>query len=354
MSELTVACFAYRSSRLCISNLPDPEGLVRELVQRDIQVVLSGDAESAFDTTTGEVKGSAVDAQGQAFGRQRTISSDSLGVIVNCVNRSFDMAQMPSALPPVINKNTTRSLAYRKHRVDQEVLRPILQGGMRIPTWFIETAADLDAMRSESTSSRFFFKPTNGSNSRGTQDVGRSSIDQTFLTNPELYGNVIAQPTLDFTIPFPSSIRAFSDRHKEGFIGWSSSAREKELRVYGFHSPAGVDVFPVARAITRDQSGERVDNWFFVDPQTIPEQVLDGTRSVIGRAAEVSGATALYGTVDFGYCQAEGVGPGWRAIELNARFPYLIGYDKDKEVGRTLRSRFADQISATARHEMSS
>jgi hypothetical protein len=69
---------------------------------------------------------------------------------------------------------------------------------------------------------------------------------------------------------------------------------------------------------------------------------------VIARAAELSGASALYGTVDYGYGSDGIVDSGWRAIEFNGKMPYLIGYNKHAGIADILRNELADQITATA------
>jgi hypothetical protein len=112
--------------------------------------------------------------------------------------------------------------------------------------------------------------------------------------------------------------------------------------VYGFHSPAGTDVFPVARAI------EAGDQWFFVDPESLPNLVIEGTRKAIARAAEISGAQALFGTIDYGYGSSGDDEPDWHVIEFNGRMPYMVGYDTHVGVADILRENFATQIHATA------
>ena len=74
---------------------------------------------------------------------------------------------------------------------------------------------------------------------------------------------------------------------------------------------------------------------------------MNVSRAAIAKAAEVSDAKALFGTVDYGYATAAGEQPDWRAIELNAKQPYMIGYDKHWTVADTLRNLFAKQIHAT-------
>lgn len=147
----------------------------------------------------------------------------------------------------------------------------------------------------------------------------------------------------DFGQPFPATLRPFDQASREDFETGAQSISSKELRVYGFHSPAGVSTFPVGRLV------DNGDHWFFVDPQSVPGELLAGTADAISKVAAVSGAAAVYGTVDYGYGTDGTHAPDWRAIELNARLPYLIGPDKHPDVSRAVHNLLIDQLAATAR-----
>jgi hypothetical protein len=80
----------------------------------------------------------------------------------------------------------------------------------------------------------------------------------------------------------------------------------------------------------------------------VPYYVLESTKLAMGLTAEVTSARAVLGTVDWGYGTIGSEAPHWAAIELNAKAPYVIGYDKHAGVADRLRDLLADQIQATA------
>lgn len=340
MSE--VVCVSYRhevpTSNLPGNNLPGLPQLFEKLRDRDLEPVLSFEAEAAFVDDEIQTHELIEDGVSSYLGR---VTLSHVGVMLNRFDRSIkmDLLPRPELLPAVINENATRSLAFRKQRMHDEVLNPV---GIAIPTALLESREDITRFLSSTEVSSFIIKPNSGTNSRGIKRVERDRVYELFDTSDDLYGKEIIQSAYDFSVPFPSDLRPFDRTSSEAFEGWSKSHTSKELRVYGFHDPTDTQVFPVARAINNG------DQWFFVDPESVPEGVLESSRQAIAKAAEVSGAAALYGTVDLGYGSDGTGGPEWKAIELNARMPYLIGYDKHPEVADTLRDYFANQIHATA------
>jgi hypothetical protein len=115
------------------------------------------------------------------------------------------------------------------------------------------------------------------------------------------------------------------------------------LRVYNFYSPDRSDSFPVGRAIK-----EGHDHWFFIDPDSIPARVYEHTEEAIKAAAKLTYAKAVFGTMDFGYGSISNESPDWQGIEMNSKQPYMIGYDKHRQIAHHLRVLFADQVRFTA------
>lgn len=321
------------------NNMPGLPQIFVKLSERDLRPAVSTYAENAFTSTGVEL--STQPGEDSSFQYDGPVELEDIGVIVNRIGRSVKMNELPGiSLPPMINENATRSLAHYKIRAHHEVLAPL---GIAIPTALPETPSDVDEFLAMRGTDKVVVKPNSGTNSEGVQIIEPSTAKKLFADDPTMWGKQLLQPAYDFTRPLPSDLRPYDAASIEEFEGWRNAPVPKELRVYGFHSPTGTDVFPVARAIKEG------DNWFFVDPGSVPATVIENTQAAISRAAEVSGAAALFGTVDYGFAIGDTeVGPDWHAIELNARMPYLIGYDKHLEVADQLRELLADQILATS------
>lgn len=331
---------AFESPKSNISGMPQ---IMDMLVERDLRPVLSAHAEAAF----GEKTVAAVEPRGKGYGPAfppRTYELSAVGALHSRLNRSIKKERLPEAieLPPTINDNATRSLAFRKARMHEEVLEPLSLG---VPTHLVTSVEDVEVFLAEQSAKEIIVKPNSGYNSIGVQRIGREAVRELFEGNQNLLkgGSLqILQPAYDFTKPFPTTLKPYDKKSQPGFERWTGSDLSKEVRVYGFHSPQATEVFPVARAIDNDAESGDKDKWFFIDPDSVPETLLEDTQNIMQRAALVSGAIGLYGSVDYGY---DG---DWRIIEVNARMPYMIGYSKHQGVADVLRTIFADQLLAVA------
>lgn len=338
------------------TTLPGKKQLFRKIRERGMQPVVSINGESAFDASTVQVHELIDNEQTRVFG---TVALDEVGVIVNRLDRSFRHEERISdktgallpALPdawinakPVINENTMRSLVTRKARVQEEIFAPLELG---MPTRVIKSVVDVATFIAENPSEQYVIKPNSGTASKGVRKVSEQEAIQAFIgEQPEK--EMIIQPCYDFSRPFSSHIQPYDAMSNEAFAAWSKSNAVKELRMYAFHNPVDTVLFPVARAM---QDGS--DHWFFVDPESVPEKVFDNTRDTISHAARATGSRAVYAALDFGYGTADAShDPDWHIVELNARIPYLIGYDKHPEVADKLRDMYADQLHKTSRNQL--
>lgn len=336
-----VVCLSYRADELPTGgNLSGREQLFGMLRDYDLRPVVSLGAEGAYQDDQLRVHELLRE---QVIGAAGQVALSGVGLIVNRLDRSIkkDQLDRPELLPPMINENAMRSLAFRKHRADAEVLAPL---GINIPTALAASPEAVRGFLDVHRANEYVVKPNSGTNGNGVHRVDGAGVWRLFAERPELYGKQIVQPAYNFRAAFPSSLRPYDAASAEAFEGWNRPGVDKELRIYGFHSPEQTTTFPVGRAI---QGG--VDQWFFVDPESVPARLLERTAAAMQLAAEVSGSAAVLGTVDFGYGTLDDQSPDWRAIELNGKAPHVIGYDKHVGVAGALRTQFAAQIAETVR-----
>jgi hypothetical protein len=339
---MNTVLFAYREAELPPGpNLAGRPQIFDKLRQRELDPVISLLAEAAF-TETGVTVHELEVGESETAGPSQNREVDELGLIVNRIGRSikYDLLPEGANLPPMINENKTRSLAHRKHRMHDEVLEPL---GIAIPTRLVTSIEDIEEFLAEQGVDEYVVKPDGGSESKGVQQLPAVRIADLFAANPDWMEEKkqIIQPAYDFTLPFPEHIRPLDIPSTGDFEGWSSSDAIKELRVYGFHSPAGTVVYPVARAMKQG------DHWFFMDPESLPQALLAVSRQAIAKVAEIADAPAVLGTVDIGYGTLPGHAPEWRAVEVNAKQPNVVGYNRHPGVADHLRELLANQIHAT-------
>jgi hypothetical protein len=332
--------FSYKVDALKPSALLSgkPE-LFSKLKDREISPFVTLNGEAAFNGKQVEVETLVSDDATRSFGR---VSLESVGAIVNRLDRLVKLDEMPAewqdAMPASINENELRSLVFRKHRVQEEVLGPLDLG---MPTQLINSFLDIDAFIHNNPSDSYILKPTSGTFGKGIFKLRASEIADHVASN-DGFGKLIIQPAYDFSLPLPSSVKPFDKRSSEEFDLFSASEDTKELRMYTFYSSQETAVFPVGRMMK-----DGVDNWFFMDPDSLPEKLTTDAKNVAERAARLTGSRAVFAALDMAYGKIGDEEPGYQIVELNGRMPYLIGYDKHPVVADILRDRFADQIQQT-------
>lgn len=333
--------FSYRKETLPQGGLlTGKPQLFEKIRERGVNPVVSLDGEAAFNPTGLEANELLDETATRSIGH---VALDQVGLIINRLDRSFKMDQMPlpwqEEMPPVSNENQMRSLVFRKNRVQAEILEPL---GLGMPTRLIENYLDIDAFMHDHPAEVYFTKPNSGTFSEGIQRLQPNEVGDYFSSQPDKFGKMILQPAYDFTAPLPAGLRPYDAESAEAFRGWGAADVTKELRMYTFHSPEATNVFPVGRAM---QGGQ--DNWFFVDPESVPDKLIDDTTRVIKSAAEKTGSRAVYAALDMAYGSVDGAENDYHIVELNGRMPYLVGYDKHEGVADTLRDYYADQIQQT-------
>lgn len=330
--------FAHRGELLPEKTLlPGKMELFDKIQARDINPVLSLNGESAF--TDGGVEVAELTSE-YSYRKSGSVALDEVGVIVNRLDRSMKQNELPTSWVeadiPVVNNNELRSLVHRKHRFQNEILEPLDMG---IPSLLVECLEDAASFVEAHDAAEYILKPTSGTFSKGVMRIKRDNVTSMF-TDESLLGKTIIQPAYDFSQPFPETFRPYDEAAKTDFEHWSASTVTKELRMYGFYTSSQTDVFPVARAM---RDGE--DSWFFIDPESTPEELYTTTRTVLSRVAHLTGSQAIYGALDIGYgSSSRDTESDYHIVEFNGRMPYLVGYDKHADVADTVREMKADQV----------
>ena len=322
------------------SLLPDKIDLFSQLEERGLRPVVSFNAEAAFSNNGVETHALIDESTTRHAG---AIALENVGFIVNRLDRSVQTDELPSRWseqhPPILNENALRSLVYRKQRVQDELLKPLNMGMDSILPQSID---EIDAFLGGTPASYYIAKPNTGTFSKGVVRLPRSEVLGYFKQNESLLGSTIIQPAYDFSVPFADSLKPYDSHSADQFEAWSRSNSTKELRMYGFHADGKTETFPVARAM---ENG--VDNWFFVDPASLPEKLSQDTQAVFNRAAKLTGSRAIHGALDIGYGAYDDKDPDYHVVELNGRMPYLVGSTKHAEVAHKLRGMYADMIKDT-------
>jgi len=328
-------CFAYRNAFGPDALMPDQAEIFNELRQAGLRPVVSVGAEQAF--RDGAVEAFEPD---NTAGLKRDLGllalHSEVSVVVNRVGRTIKT----EALPATINEGPVRSLGHRKWKAHRQILEPV---GIAMPTQLVTSQAEAKAFIDQVEAAEFVAKPQIGRFGAGVQRVDRQQAAGLFETNGDWYGNYLLQPAYDLSGPFPATIEAYDDTaSRQLFNECNDSGQPKELRMYGFRDPYKTGVYPVGRIVNGS------DTWFFVQPETVPVHLYEKTTEAMELTASLTGAAAVYGSVDFGYGSYDGSEPHWAAVEMNLRSPYMVSKDKHPVVAADLRGLMVEQVRATA------
>ncbi|MDL2341700.1 MAG: hypothetical protein QFB87_01305 [Patescibacteria group bacterium] len=336
-------CFAYQPEHLPPdTRLPDRAELFAKLRALDLDPFVSLNAEQAFGPDT--VQAIGLDPKIKRDHRQ--IAFEGLGLIVNRLNRSIKSELLAvTELPTLINENAVRKIAWHKEVAAEQVLAPLDLG---IPTALVTEPEDVDRFLEQYTAPRFILKPRHGNFGAGTHLLSRHRTLKFYSQHPDLLAKHVIQPAYNFNRPFPTSIKALNRQTAETFDACNRSGITKELRMYAFLSPTGVTTHPAARAVKPSADGKQLHSrWFFVDPESIPNELVTQTERVVQRTAQLTASRAVYAAVDYGYGTISGVSPSWQIIELNALSPGMINYKDNQLVADRLQTMFSQQIRDT-------
>ncbi len=348
--------FSFKAETVPSKNttLPNKAELFEKLRERDLDPVVSLQGEAAFDELGVQAHELMSEADTRALGH---VGLDKVGLIVNRLDRIFRLGESTgkngqplSYLPeewqaanvPRINENAMRSLAFRKEKVQREIFEPL---GLGMPTQLVENSIDAIVFAHENPAEEYIIKPNTGaSGGKGVDTVAAAdlaSVAGMYAQN----GNMIIQPKYDFSRGMHPALRPYDAMSTEAFDAWSKSESMKELRTYVNLSPTKLSMLTVGRAIK-----DGVDHWFFVDQDSVPQQVFDDAESAVRLAAQETNSLAVTAAIDSGYGSLNGEAPAHHIIEFNGRMPYLMGYDKHAGVADKLRENYADQIADTIAH----
>ena len=327
----TVA-FAYAKQQLPPDiRLADRPELFAVLRKFDLDPVVTLGGEAAYHPDyirTTDVMGNA----------DSVIDASRVGAVVNRLNRSFKLDLLGGfSIPATVNENAVRKLGWNKDIAAEQVFKPL---GYSLPTALVTTPEDVDTFLGSQKQKYFITKPRHGNFGAGTTIHTRDTLAQHYTQFPDQLGKHVIQPALDLTKAFPRYVKPLDRQSTPKFEELNTAGTVKELRAYGFLSSGGIDVYPAARVLRPSLDGKTQDSeWFFVDPESLPERVVSQTSYTLKKTAQLTGSAALFGAVDFGYGsdRSSDAPADWHIIELNVMSPGMIADRQNVTVATELR-----------------
>lgn len=262
---------------------------------------------------------------------------------LNCFDmmRSIVARKEVDHILPVLNPTALRKLTIDKSRTAAELLAPLDLYGRKMV--HVNPADDLDAVFDHLPGKEFVAKPNKGMRSQNVS-VGTASDIRRALSSIET--DFIVEQRLDFTPPFPSSIRGIDDVQQARLERANRLGVNKELRLYSF----GEGQWHVVGRIA--QPGEldfRDDKWLYVDQDTVPTELFTAGEAVLDRVESIVGTRDVNVGIDFTYTATDtDTEPRWRVMEVNAGEPQLVQLAEHETIGVTQHGMLAKQIARIA------
>ncbi len=320
------------------------------LRMRGFQILVSIAGQASFVTEDGQeyVKAFTVDSDGAPQAPVR-LPVAAISVIIN---RSTLPLHVPGARV-MVNDAATCELGNNKHATYVEVFAPNNEGA---DTRLVRGMADLNAALVDFGLGDVVFKPLNGSLADGFRAVGPPHARRLVLQGLGGDRPYLVQPRLDFTIPWPPSLRPLSEHDTAACRRMYEPGCPKELGMYVFctRPPTGdleMDLYPVIRTDNQWQTHITADGsiWGGVDPASVPATLYERSKAVAGTLAACTNARAMYLRLDWGWgLQAGQTTPSYVLVEGNFFGARLLEPGSYPVVGPILHELYADFIVRAA------
>lgn len=206
----------------------------------------------------------------------------------------------------------------------------------------------LDALSSDTV----VLKPRNGMKSEGLHIGTKEQIAQIITSNDFDKNNAwILEEKLDFSPKIPLLGRTPNDQ--ELIDRANRLGAPKELRVYTFGR--NTDGSLISNCVLRTVTGEEIalgnDRWVFVDPDSVPQEVLDASSEIAANFETHTGVKEMHLGIDWVYAREFGESePRWINMEVNGTQPQLIYHSENAEVSKEQVNYLAEQLGRVAEH----
>lgn len=319
------------------------DGLIAAIEEQGVEaMILRGKASIDTDNSLMRLQRPHIDSPGGILPVIESIGwhpIESAGV-VRSVTPVLDLASGA----PQLNDPTVRALARDKFLTAELLKRTGLHDGSIAVS--VDTTFDRDVLDAID-GPMVFIKPRFGSRSEGVLGRMTKADAERELTGSRDTEYVI-EPLVDFSHQWPGEIRALDQENQSLLDRANREGANKELRAYSFGEG---EFYFVGRAAQPGATDLRVDDWVFLDQDTIPRTVRALAQEVYVRFAEASGVNEMHLGIDMYYAPSASSGdqPTWRTGEVNAGEPQLANYEENQQAAEEQRKHLALQIARIAR-----
>lgn len=208
--------------------------------------------------------------------------------------------------------------------------------------------ATLDLLDSDAV----VLKPRAGMRSQGVSIGSKDQIAQVISSEAFVTSTAwILEEKLDFSPAVP--VRGRTPKDQELIDVANKRGAPKELRVYTFgRNPDGSLITSyVLRASLGEEAGLGNDEWVFLDPESIPQEVIDASSAIAANFESHTSVKEMHLGIDWVYAREFGKSdPRWINMEVNGSEPQLIYQSDNPEVSKEQVTLLAAQLGRIAEH----
>ncbi|HMR73109.1 MAG TPA: hypothetical protein PKD68_03825 [Candidatus Saccharibacteria bacterium] len=211
----------------------------------------------------------------------------------------------------------------------------------------VRSEAELVEALTRTYGNNIVLKPRYGSRSEGVIVTNKKNAPDQFRTREKQDAEYVLEEKLDFTTPFPVSLRGIDEANQRRLERANQEGANKELRAVYF----GDNQFAyIARAAKEGEVDFRADDWVYIDSDTIPDAILATNERILREVEARSGIREFHIAIDYTFATTDtDKEPKWRVMEINAGEPQLVREDQNRDVAREQAGLLARQIARVAR-----
>lgn len=245
------------------------------------------------------------------------------------------------ALVPTLNPTSLRRMARDKSQMGTDILDPL--GVYSRSKTIVRESRDLLSAFDAIPGSHVVIKPNGGMRSQNVYVGSKNDALENVLFSESDY---IVEEMMYFS-PQWNGIKGIDESNQKRLDIANRSGHNKELRIYTFGPN---EWSAVARVADQDVKDFRNDDWLFIDPESIPEELVTKAKDILGLIKTKIHTDEVNIGIDYVYTTTHSdPNPRWRVMEINAAEPQLVKPSEHAHIGQEQYKKLADQIARIAR-----
>lgn len=212
----------------------------------------------------------------------------------------------------------------------------------------LDTIADLGSIEALA-GDELVVKPRNGMKSENVHMINRRDMATFLATERETPLRWIAEEKIDFSAPIPVKGLTPTDQEMIDYANKQGLPKELRAYTYGRDNDGNLITSYVLRTVNTGETRFGNDFWVYVEENSIPAEVAQGTDTVYESFSQHTGVSEMHLGIDWVYAIEPSSGdPRWMIMEANGSEPQLVYESENPTVARDQTQKLAAQLHRIA------